>query len=210
MNPLPLNRRGVVAALAASGLFAPAAHARAARNAEAEQFVQTEGQRALLIVTDRNLSAAAREAAFRQMIDRLADFQRISGFVLGKYARVITPAQRQRFNAVFRGYAQRLFQTSLAGFKGNQLQVTGSVVRGPGDTVVNTVVKGDARSGAMPVAWRVLGAPGTFKAVDVQARGVWLAITLQQDFISTTDNAGGDIEVLIGRLEADAPPGRRP
>jgi phospholipid transport system substrate-binding protein len=203
-----LNRRGVI--IAACSLVAPVtARAAAARNAEAELFVQTEGQRALSIVTDRSLSAAARESAFRQMIDRLADFQRISGFVLGKYGRVITPVQRQRFNAVFKGYAQRLFQTSLAGFKGNQLQVTGSVVRGPGDTVVNTVISGDPRSGPMPVAWRVLGAPGTFKAVDVQARGVWLAITLQQDFVSTTDNAGGDIEVLIARLEADAAPGRR-
>lgn len=211
MTRSSLNRRGVITALAVSGLFAPAATlAAAARNAEAEQFVQTEGQKALTIVTDRGLSTAAREAAFRQMIDRLADFQRISGFVLGKYGRVITPTQRQRFNVVFKGYAQRLFQTSLAGFKGNQLQVTGSVVRGPGDTVVNTVISGDPRSGPLPVAWRVLGASGSFKAVDVQARGVWLAITLQQDFVSTIDNAGGDIEVLIARLEADAAPGRRP
>lgn len=211
MNRSPLDRRGVIIAVAASGLFAPvAARAGGARNAEAELFVQTEGQKALSIVTDRSLSAAARQAAFRQMIDRLADFQRISGFVLGKYGRVITPAQRQRFNAVFKGYAQRLFQTSLAGFKGNRLQVTGSVIRGPGDTVVNAVVSGDPRSGPLSVAWRVLGAQGTFKAVDVQARGVWLAITLQQDFVSTIDNAGGDIELLIARLEADAAPGRRP
>ena len=211
MKRSPLNRRGVITAFAVSSLFAPvSARARAVRNPEAEQFVQTEGQKALSIVSVRSLSTAARESAFRQMIDRLADFQRISSFVLGKYARIITPAQRQRFNAVFKGYAQRLFQTSLAGFKGSQLQVAGSVVRSPGDTVVNTVVSGDSGSGPMPVAWRVLGAPGTFKAVDIQARGVWLAITLQQDFVSTTDNAGGDIEVLITRLEADATPGRRP
>lgn len=211
MTQTPSNRRGMIAALAASGLILPTfALARAARNTAAEQFVQTEGQKALSIVSDRRLTLAAREAAFRQMIDQLADFQRISGFVLGKYARGITPAQRQRFNGAFKEYAQRLFQTSLAGFKGNKLQITGSVVRSPGDTVVNTVVSGDPRSGPMSVAWRVLGAPGAFKAVDVQARGVWLAITLQQDFVSTIDNAGGDVEVLIARLEADAAPGRRP
>lgn len=199
-----LSRRGAMAALAA-GLFTPAtALARVTRDAVAEAFVQTEGQRALSVVTNRSLAPAARDAAFRQMIDQLADFQRISGFVLGKYARVITPAQRQRFNAVFKGYAQRLFQTHLAAFKGNQLQVTGSIVRGPGDTVVNTVVSGDPKSGALPVAWRILGVPGTYKAVDVQTRGVWLAITLQQDFVSTIDNAGGNVDVLIARLEADS------
>ena len=199
-----LNRRGLVVALAAAGLSAPlVAQARAARDAEAEAFVQTEGQKVLTVVTNRALSPAAREASFRQMIDQLADFQRISGFVLGKYARVITPAQRQRFNAVFKGYAQHLFQTSLAGFKGNQLQVVGSVVRAPGDTVVNAIVSGDPKSAPLTVAWRILGRPGSFKAVDVQARGVWLAITLQQDFVSTIDNGGGNIDVLIARLEAD-------
>ena len=204
MTLATLNRRGAIAAFAACGLFAPAAAlARAARDPDAEAFVQTEGQKVLSVVANRALSPAAREASFRQMVDQLADFQRISGFVLGKYGRVITPAQRQRFNAVFKGYAQRLFQTSLAGFKGNQLQVVGSVIRGPGDTVVNTLVSGDARSGPLPVAWRILGGPGAFKAVDVQARGVWLAITLQQDFVSTIDNAGGNIDVLIARLEAD-------
>lgn len=204
MTASRLNRRGAMAALAA-GLFAPAiAQARVTRDAVAEQFVQAEGQKALTVVTNKALAPTARDAAFRQMIDQLADFQRISGFVLGRYARVATPAQRQRFNAVFKGYAQRLFQTHLAAFKGNQLKVTGSVVRGPGDTVVNTVVSGDPRSGPLPVAWRILGGPGTYRAVDVQTRGVWLAITLQQDFVSTIDNAGGNVDALITRLEADS------
>ena len=51
------------------------------------------------------------------------------------------------------------------------------------------------------VSWRVLGAGAAFKVVDVQTRGVWLAITLQQDFVSTIDNAGGSVEALIQKLE---------
>lgn len=197
-----LHRREAALSLLAAALVPTAALARA-RDALAEAFVQAEGQKALTTVSNRSLSPAARDAAFRQMIDQLADFQRISGFVLGKYARVMTPAQRQQFNSVFRVYAQNLFQTHLAGFKGNQLKVTGSVVRGPGDVVVNTIVSGDRDAGPLTVAWRVLGGPGSYRAVDVQTRGVWLAITLQQDFISTIDNAGGDVTVLINRLQRE-------
>ena len=40
--------------------------------------------------------------------------------------------------------------------------------------------------------------------VDVQFKGVWLAITQQQDFVSTIDNAGGNIDVLISQLQRDA------
>ncbi|MBI5939067.1 MAG: ABC transporter substrate-binding protein [Caulobacterales bacterium] len=199
--PLPDRRHAALGLLAAA--LTPAVAFARARDPQAEQFVQTEGQKALSVVANRAVPASARDAAFRQMIDQLADFQRITGFVLGKYARVATPAQRQQFNSVFRVYAQNLFQSHLAGFKGNHLQVTGSVVRGPGDVVVNTTVSGDPSAGPLPVAWRVLGGPGSYKAVDVQTRGVWLAITLQQDFVSTIDNAGGDVTVLITRLQRE-------
>jgi phospholipid transport system substrate-binding protein len=37
---------------------------------------------------------------------------------------------------------------------------------------------------------------------DVEAAGVWLAITEQSDFVSTIDNHGGSIDALISRLEA--------
>ena len=198
-----IDRRHAALTLLAAALAPAVAQARVARDPQAEQFVQTEGQKALSVVANRALAGQARDAAFRQMIDQLADFQRITGFVLGKYARVATPAQRQQFNGVFRVYAQNLFQSHLAGFKGNRLQVTGSVVRGPGDVVVNTTVSGDPSAGPLPVSWRVLGGPGTYRAVDVQTRGVWLAITLQQDFVSTIDNAGGDVAVLITRLQRE-------
>lgn len=200
-GPLFDRRRAALVLLATA--LTPAVAVARVRDAQAEQFVQTEGQRALSVVTNGALTASARDAAFRQMIDQLADFQRITSFVLGKYARVATPAQRQQFNSVFRVYAQNLFQSHLAGFRGNRLQVTGSVVRGPGDVVVNTIVSGDPSAGPLPVAWRVLGGPGAYKAVDVQTRGVWLAITLQQDFVSTIDNAGGDVAVLITRLQRE-------
>ena len=56
----------------------------------------------------------------------------------------------------------------------------------------------------MDLAWRVLGGAGGWKIVDVQVKGVWLAITQQQDFISTIDNHGGNVDVLINQLIADA------
>ena len=46
----------------------------------------------------------------------------------------------------------------------------------------------------------IRGADGHYRAVDVSIEGVWLAITEQQDFVSTLDNNHGDINVLIGQL----------
>ena len=49
--------------------------------------------------------------------------------------------------------------------------------------------------------WRVIRGPdGRYRAVDVSVEGVWLAITEQQDFVSTLDNNHGDIGALIQQL----------
>ena len=201
-----LRRIGAGLGLAAIGGSAgaqPASRSRA-RDPQAEQFVAIQAQKVLTVLADRNLSIAQKEVAFRRLIDQIADVPRISSFVLGKYARTISSAQRQQFNTVFRAYAENVYQTRIADFRGETLRVTGSVVRVAGDVVVSTVISGAPGREPIPVSWRVLGSGTAWKVIDVQIRGVWLAITQQQDFVSTIDNAGGDIGVLIVQLQRSA------
>jgi phospholipid transport system substrate-binding protein len=186
--------------------FSPggAAFAQSSRDAQAEQFVQGQGQRIITLLSNPSLSQPDKTRAFKTIVDQIADVPRITGFVLGKYARSITPAQMQQFAPVFRAYEQSVYETQLSNFHGKILKVTGSVVRQPGDVVVNTAISGGGLSQPLPVAWRVLGGGGSWKVVDVQASGVWLAITQQQDFVSTIDNHGGDIDALIAQLQQQA------
>lgn len=174
------------------------------RDLQAEQFVQVQAQRVITTLADTRMAEGEKRRAFRQVIDEVADVPRITNFVLGKYARTITPAQRQAFAAAFRTYAEAVYQNRLGDYRGERLKVTGSVARKPGDVVVSTLVSGGRIAEPLPVAWRVVSAGADWKLIDVQFKGVWLAITQQQDFVSTIDNAGGDIGVLIARLERDA------
>ena len=178
-----------------------AAFAEAPRDAAAEQFVQSQAQRVVAVLADKSQSTADKIRVFRGIVDEIADVPRITSFVLGKYGRSITPAQRQRFATVFREYAQNVYETRLGDFHGEQVKVTGSVVRKPGDVVVNTAISGGKLSQPVEASWRVLSSGAGWKVVDVQVSGIWLAITQQQDFVSTIDNAGGNIDVLIAQLE---------
>lgn len=199
---LALGMAAGFAGLGAAAVAQPAPR-RSARDPLAEAFVAVQAQKVLSVLADRSLSLAAKEQAFRKLIDQIADVPKISNFVLGKYARTITPAQRAQFNTAFRRYAENVYQSRISEFKGETLRVTGSVARAPGDVVVSTVIQGGPGGGRspIPVSWRVLGAGDSWKIVDVQIQGVWLAITQQQDFVSTIDNAGGDIGVLIAQLQ---------
>lgn len=198
-----LTRRGANAALltfvgaltVAGPVFAQA------RDAGAEAFVQAKGQRVISVLANKGMPDAQKKQIFKQAVDELADVPRITNFVLGKYARTITPDQRARFTPVFRTYAENVYQNRIDDYRGEKLTVTGSVVRKPGDVIVNTTISGGQIKSPLPVTWRVLGSGQTWKVVDVQFKGVWLAITQQQDFVSTIDNAGGNVDVLINQLQ---------
>jgi phospholipid transport system substrate-binding protein len=177
------------------------AFAQAPRDAGAEQFVQAGAQRIISVLNDKSQSKAEKIRVFRGVVDELADVPRITNFVLGKYARTITPAQRDRFARLFREYAQNVYETRLGDYHGETVKVTGSTVRKPGDVVVNTVISGGKVTQPVTASWRVLGSGNSWKVVDVQVSGIWLAITQQQDFVSTVDNAGGNVDVLIAQLE---------
>jgi len=188
-----------VPALTVTTLATPA-FAEAQRDAEAESFVANQASRALTILNQGG-DAQDKKAAFRAFVDQVADVPRITGFVLGKYRRSVTAQQYDEFAQVFRLYANSVYETRLGQYHGEQLRVTGSTVRVPGDVVVDSQIVGGEVKTPMEVKWRVIrGADGRYRAVDVSVDGIWLAITEQQDFVSTLDNHHGDINVLIGEL----------
>ncbi len=194
----PLFSVAVVAAMLPAAAMA---QQRGPRDLQAEQFVEGNGARVLAVLNNHAQGKAEKEQAFRVLIDQVVDVPRLTHFVLGKYARSITPDQYQRFAAVFRNYAERVYQSRIDDYHGEKFAVNGSVIRKPGDTIVTTTLFGGKMSTPTVVQWRVLGSAGSYRVVDVQVSGVWLAITQQQDFVSTIDNAGGNINVLITQLQ---------
>lgn len=208
----PLAAVLLAAPVLASLTTATPAYAQAQRDAEAEGFVANEASRALTILNQGG-DVGQKRAEFRAFVDQVADVPRITSFVLGKYRRSLTPQQYSDFAQVFRLYANSVYESRLGDYHGERLQVTGSVVRLPGDVVVDSQIVGGQVKSPVEVKWRVIrGQDGRYRAVDVSVAGVWLAITEQQDFVSTLDNNHGDIGVLIGQLRnqtAQGTAGRR-
>ena len=88
---------GGAMAIAPSPLGSVAQAQSGVRNPAAEQFVQTQAQRALDILSQHRGNVAEEKRLFRAFVDQVADVPRITFFVLGKYGRSITPTQRQAF-----------------------------------------------------------------------------------------------------------------
>jgi phospholipid transport system substrate-binding protein len=155
------------------------------------------------ILASRSLSLAQKQAEFRGFVDEVVDVPRISTFVLGRYARGLKPAQRTQFQQLFREYASNLYEARLGDYRGERVQVTGSIGRSPTDVVVNSVISGGGLRQPETVRWRLARSGQSWRVVDIEVRGVWLAVVQQQDYVSTLDAARGDINVLMNQLRQE-------
>lgn len=187
----------LVAAAAGMTLIAPAAFA----DRGSEGFVQRNADLALVSLNDPKLTLEQRQKAFADLMARFADLPRISRFVLGRYARNVTPAQFTLFRDRFTRYAIAVYATQLDQFRGDSIRVTGSIDPRPGESIVASRISRRA-GGPLLVRWRVQRySNGEFRIIDVELGGVFLAIQQRSDFEAFLEQAGGKPEALITRLE---------
>ena len=166
----------------------------------AETFVQQSVNRGVALLTDKALPSDQRRAQVEDLLGTIMNTRRLALFCLGKVAATAPPADVDAFATAFRAYSERVYRDRLNDYRGEAVKVTGSTVRKPGDVIVHTQISGGQLKEPVLVSWRVLGGEGSWRVVDVEFKGVWLAIAQQQDFVSTLDNAHGDIDVLISKL----------
>ncbi|VAV89451.1 hypothetical protein MNBD_ALPHA05-928 [hydrothermal vent metagenome] len=173
---------------------------------ETEHFIQ-----AVLDEAEPYLDAPDQETQFdgiQQLVDKYVDMRRVGLFTLGKYARRITPEQKQVYLPLFKEYATGIYQNSLSTYAGERLKVTGSVDRSQRDIIVNSEIINAAPGSQldhMVVHWRVYRSrDGDLTIVDVGADNIWLAIEQLEQFTSIIANNGGPpagIDALIADLK---------
>jgi len=185
-------------------IAAPFAQAQTTTAEQAETFVQTEAN--TVIDTLSAMQAGETDMArvredFRARIDELADVDRISNFVLGRYRRTASEDDLNAFRAAFREYAIGVYEHELGAYAGQRLEVTGSVVRRPGDYIIQSRVFGGPGGQEFDVNWRILERDGALKAVDVEVFGVWLAQTQREQILAVIGNNRGDVAAATAMLE---------
>lgn len=152
---------------------------------------------------------ATRFAKIEVLVDRHVDMRKVGRFVLGQYARKMTPAQEEAYHPLFRKYATQVYQKVLSEYGGQKLEVRDSVDRSARDIVVNSRIK-NARPGErfanVTFSWRVYrGRDGEMSVFDAAADGVWLAIEQRGQFTSIIANNGGGeagVDALLADLRA--------
>jgi phospholipid transport system substrate-binding protein len=170
-------------------------------------FVQQNIDKGYAILNDTSLAPQQRTDRFRDFLSQIMDTKRIAAFELGPYVRTSSNGDVAKFADALGDLIASLFQHDLAGNPGETLAVTGSVVRGPDDVFVTTILTGSPHSNGQPVniSFRVRkDATGAPSVVDVQFEGVSMAISQRRDFDDWLQRRHGDVAALATDLHARA------
>lgn len=168
---------------------------------EAQKFVENVTKDGIENIVDANVSQQEKDARFTKLFNDALDMKFIGQFVLGRYWRTATPAQREAFINAYRELNIKTWSKRFDEFKGHNFVFGGTKPSNSANQIfVNTTVPMEQGQPAK-VVWRVKQNGDSFKIVDIIIENVSLAITARNEYTAYIKNNAGGLEALIKDLQ---------
>lgn len=180
--------------VAAPGLAVAAVPSPAAATA----FIRRTADRMIGII-DGTEDRAARRGQLQTIVDESVDTQQIARFCLGRYWRIATPAQRQRFVQLFHRVLLDGVTGQISGYRGVRIDLGRTTVRGQGMIVQTTVHRPD--QAAVDADWVVADTANGLRIQDVVAEGVSMRLTRRSDYNSYLASHRGNVDALLAAIQ---------
>lgn len=168
-------------------------------NPAAAAFMQSLGEKAIEELTDPGVPQPEREARFRRLLDEHFDMGAIAKFVLGRYWRTASAAQREEFTQLFEDFLVTSYSSRFGEYRGEGFSVSGSDSDN-GAIIVHSKINMPS-SEDIRVDWRLRQSDGEFHIVDIVVEGVSMAVTQRSEFASVIQSRGG-VDGLIEALRS--------
>ena len=181
--------------------FSPAASAAES----ADQFLQQFGKEALGQLTEDGLSEEQRRDRFETLLSQGFDVPAIGQFVVARYWRAASEAERAEFIDVFREYLTQRFLPLFSAYKGEAFDTQPARPTDREDLVWVPLSLDQANGESVKTEWLLKAADdGAYKILDIKAEGTSMAITLRDEYASVIRREGslGGLTQEIKRLLA--------
>lgn len=168
----------------------------------AQGLVQNLADEAVVVLSDSSSSAMEQAEKMRTIFRKYFAVEEIGRFVLSRYWRQATEAERAEYLQLFEdlivyGYAKR-----FTGYAGEKLRVVGTRSDSPTVATVQSAVVTSGANQQITVDWEVEDFAGTPKIVDVSVEGVSLKLTQRSDFAGAIKQRGGKVSGLLDALRS--------
>ncbi len=170
-----------------------------AKEADAGAFLKSLSRDASMKLGSIELSEAQKEENFRQLFRSAFDVPAISRFVLGKYWRRASEAQREDFVAAFEELHMHRFLPLFAKYDEEAIKVE-SVLAEKAKPNLYRVSSRIYRYEGEPIAvvWRIRDTGDSYKILDIVAEGVSMAISLRHEYGAVAKTHG--LDSLLERM----------
>jgi phospholipid transport system substrate-binding protein len=161
------------------------------------KLVDSLGREAIGVLTNNKTTTEVRETKFRELLHRGFDFKSIAKFVLGRYWRTGTDAEKKEYTDLFETMIVQAYSDRFKDYNNEEFLVKS--VRsdeGGGMTVLSEIVRPSGPS--IKVEWKIFPAKDTNtpKIFDVKVDGVSMSVTQRSEFASIIQREGGTISGL--------------
>ena len=168
--------------------------------AKATQMIEDVTKEGIEKIINSNKSQEEKDQTFRKLFTENLDLDFIGKYVLGRYWRVATPAQKKEFISLYRELNVQTWSKRFDEFKGKNFIFDGtSPANNPEQIFVETKVPMQEGAPAS-VKWRVKETNGKLKVIDIIVENVSLAQTARNEYTSFIAKSPKGVEGLLENL----------
>ena len=182
--------------LALSGFLLIGPHSPANALTGPEQHV-TKIAGSVIRLANSGSRGSALHAKFVRLLSSHANMSTIATFSLGRYRRKLPAKLKGKYSRLVKAYIAGLFVFYAADFKGQGLEIRGSIKSGK-SYIIDSRIK--AGGSSKKVKWRVYSRGSRHRVTDVNIRGVWLSIQMRQKVTQILKRSKGDFKPLMAFL----------
>lgn len=169
---------------------------------KAEKFIQNVTSQGIEQLVNADIPNSERDARFTKMFNQDFDLDFIGKFVLGRYWRTATDAQRKEFIDIYRKLNIQTWSERFNEFKGKHFEFLGTE-KSQQDDQIFVVTQVPMQEGApASVKWRVKETNGQMRIVDIIIENVSLALTARSEYTAFVQKAPDGVDGLIKNLKS--------
>jgi phospholipid transport system substrate-binding protein len=195
----PLVSRLTAIAVALFVLVCVAGNARSAEADTPALFLEAFGAQAIKLLAETEPGEAKRESEMRRLLNEGFDIEFIGRFVLSRYYRTASEAERAEFHQLFEDYLIAAYGRRFGTYNGERFVIGQTFQQDDERAVVRSDVvrpSGDT----MTVDWRVQRRDGKWRIIDIMVEGVSMMVTQRSEFTALLQREKGSVAALNQRL----------
>jgi phospholipid transport system substrate-binding protein len=151
-------------------------------------------------------SPEQRRAEFRRLFHDDFDVPALGRFVLGRFARILTPPQQQEFLALFENYVVATYSDRLTGYVAGGVvpRVIGSRLD-PNGAIVSSEFVGAGNAGAIRVDWRLSREhDGAYRISDIVIDGLSMAVNGRSEIEGVAERNGQEPLAILAVMRQES------